>query len=791
MDFGIQPGAVVGGDFEVLRPLGSGGMGAVFVVMQRSIGRERALKVMHPQVASNAQMRARFVREAKIGAQIESAHVIEVIAAGVDDATGAPWLVTELLDGETLRGFVERDGPPPLPMQREILRQIGHAVGAAHHVGLVHRDLKPDNIFVARSRRQDSPFIVKLLDFGIAKMAAEAATQASMAVASPLWMAPEQSDTELPVTPATDVWALGLVTFFVMTGKNFWISAHSADANAMSILRELTMDDIPAASARASELGAHERLPPGFDAWFARCVARDPAARFPDAKAASQAFDHSFGATLSAGPSGGAWGPQPGRASLVSAPVIHVPQVSRPSSPAYVVGATSPSAGMPTPVSIPTPPISMPRESRRAGAPIGLIVAAVAVVAGGAAAAIYFATREAPAPPAPRASASASAQREGAKPETAKVDPSGPALADLFDRQKPEKTEAALAALRSACEAGFGDGCAGLGIAADRGWGSSIDVMESVRRFQAACDKGSELGCAHVGRALVNGTGGMSVDVERGAGMIKKACEAKARLACNLLGELHRSGRGVEKSEAKATELFRRACDEREQDACANLGLAMQFGRGTSVDKRAAMQLFDGACRGGSSIGCVRWGRGLAEGLDGTKDPVKAFGVFQRACDQGDLDGCNELGRAYDDHVGVAEDRAKAFELFERSCKGGSPFGCTSLGFAYLEGRGVKQDVARGRALYEDACKADVWLACANLGFIVYSGLGGAPPDPDRAKGLLEKACDNDIADGCNNLGLVYWEGKGTTARDQAKARELFKKACDRGSPKGCDNAKY
>ena len=291
----LSPGALYAGEFRVVRPLSEGGMGAVYVVEQHSTGKQRALKIMHPQLVGDESLRQRFVLEARIGARIESDHVIEVVAAGIDAATGTPWLAMELLQGETLAERVETMGPRHLDEVREVVAQLCHALGAAHRVGIVHRDLKPENVFLAVPRREGVRFVLKVLDFGIAKLVAEAETKQTAAMGSPLWMAPEQADLGDRISPATDVWALGLLVFWMLTGKELWKGAHVESPNAVQLLSEMKFTDLPSASDRAREYGRADRLPPGFDAWFARCVVRAPAARYVDAHAARLGFEEMIG----------------------------------------------------------------------------------------------------------------------------------------------------------------------------------------------------------------------------------------------------------------------------------------------------------------------------------------------------------------------------------------------------------------------------------------------------------------------------------------------------------------
>jgi serine/threonine protein kinase len=289
----IEPGMTVGGDFRVVSPLGEGGMGALFVAEQISVGRRRALKVMHRELLGDGRLRERFIQEAKVGATIDSEHVVEVVAAGFDEELGVPWLAMELLEGSDLATAIATRGPLSLSELDDVLEQLCHALAAAHRVGVVHRDLKPENVFLSRSRRsRGSSMVVRVLDFGIAKVVAEAReTGASTAaLGTPLFMAPEQTELTTTITPAADVWALGLIAFHALTGRHFWRAC--AGAPSMSaILREVLVDRVPAASSRAAELGGETtRIPPGFDDWFQRCVARDPAARFTDAAVAYESF---------------------------------------------------------------------------------------------------------------------------------------------------------------------------------------------------------------------------------------------------------------------------------------------------------------------------------------------------------------------------------------------------------------------------------------------------------------------------------------------------------------------
>ncbi|WP_165374338.1 MULTISPECIES: serine/threonine-protein kinase [Sorangium] len=296
----LQPAVgMLFGEFRIVRPLSAGGMGAVYIAEQASTGKLRALKLMHPQLCADTRLRERFEQEARVGALVESDHIVQVIAAGVDAASGVPWLAMELLEGEDLAQRMKRSGLLAPKDVHEIFQQLCHALGAAHRAGVVHRDMKPQNVFLAKANSATAPWSVKVLDFGIAKIAAEASTMATASLGTPLWMAPEQTDARGQITPATDVWALGLIAFAALTGRMYWRAANDPMGTAMPVLlREILFEPIDPASTRATALGRAGCVVHPFDAWFARCVAREPSQRF---QTAQEAFD-ALGPALFADP---------------------------------------------------------------------------------------------------------------------------------------------------------------------------------------------------------------------------------------------------------------------------------------------------------------------------------------------------------------------------------------------------------------------------------------------------------------------------------------------------------
>ncbi len=396
----LTPGSIFARDFRVVRILGQGGMGAVYEAEQADGGRRVALKLMHPSQVADARLRKRFAQEACVGRWIGSEHIVEVHRAGVDEASRIPWIAMELLQGETLAARIARhlpsQGLAPDDAWR-ILSQLCRALSAAHDKGVVHRDLKPENVFLAAAPHGDAPFTVKVLDFGIAKRLDphDRAQNRTTAIGTPLWMAPEQNH-DAEITPAADVWALGLVTFRMFTGRYYWLSANEPELNLARLYSELVTEALPTASMRADVLGRAHLLPARFDAWFARAVARDPRHRFAHAREAAEALASiappSF-APFARGQGSLTPTPEP-TLMLTSAPQI-------PSSPTVVL-----SAPPPAPMPSSPPPLAGSVARERSRLVLGLL--AVAVLVAGAVA-VTWAMRadegDKPAPPVAPASA--------------------------------------------------------------------------------------------------------------------------------------------------------------------------------------------------------------------------------------------------------------------------------------------------------------------------------------------------------------------------------------------------
>jgi serine/threonine-protein kinase len=245
-------------------------MGVVYEVEHLHTGQRFALKVLAERPGASVE---RFKREARAVSRIQSDHVVRVTDADVaSELNGAHFLVMELLDGDDLEHLT---GDRPVAPADVVtwLRQVARGLVKAHRSEIVHRDLKPENLFL--TRREDGSPLVKILDFGLAKMATEgnALTRSDSFLGTPGYMAPEQTDSHGPaITSRADLYALGLIAFKLLVGRTYWRPGSLAQ-----LLAQVLAEPMPPPSERGSSLG------PAFDAWFLRACDRDPARRFESA----------------------------------------------------------------------------------------------------------------------------------------------------------------------------------------------------------------------------------------------------------------------------------------------------------------------------------------------------------------------------------------------------------------------------------------------------------------------------------------------------------------------------
>ena len=315
-------GSVIADRYHVIRKLGEGGKGQVYLAEHERMGRKSAVKVLHPGMVHDADAISRFNREAANASRISHPNVAAIYDFG-ETSDGLIYLAMEYVEGEPLTNIIERVGALPAARAASIVRQAGEALAVAHEFGIVHRDLKPDNIMIARNR--DGSDCVKVVDFGIAKAAnveAQKVTRTGLIVGTPEYMSPEQLAGD-PLDGRSDIYSLALVGFAMLTGR---LPFPSETAQESMIMR---LTDRPRSLA---EMKPEVPWPAQLQAVMDRALSRDAAGRYTSAAE----FGHDFAAAIERMPRTVA---TEAGTKIMNTP--SVPQTAVAPAPTLITGATT------------------------------------------------------------------------------------------------------------------------------------------------------------------------------------------------------------------------------------------------------------------------------------------------------------------------------------------------------------------------------------------------------------------------------------------------------------------
>jgi eukaryotic-like serine/threonine-protein kinase len=273
-------GRLLGGRYRLERRVGCGGMASVWEADDQKLARRVAVKVLLGRHSGKDDASARFERETRAVARLRSPHIVQVFDYGVDG--GRPYMVMELLGGETLSARLRRTGRLTLARAAVLAQHIGKALATAHEVGIIHRDLKPGNVFLVDNHGED---LAKIFDFGISKALSalheQPLTHDDLVLGTPRFMSPEQLRESSRVDARADLWSFGVLLYLVCTGRLPFDGPNLKGA-IQAVVNE------PAPSVRGSvEDGVADEL----DAFFARALAKDPRDRFATALSMAEAFD--------------------------------------------------------------------------------------------------------------------------------------------------------------------------------------------------------------------------------------------------------------------------------------------------------------------------------------------------------------------------------------------------------------------------------------------------------------------------------------------------------------------
>ena len=338
MEMTWGPGRVIAGRYRLVSQLGQGGMGSVWRADHMSLSSPVAIKLIDSEIARRPEMLERFQREAQSSAALRSPHVVQILDYGVDE--GVPFIAMEMLEGESLAGRIARVGKLPFGDTVRIVAHVGRALAKAHEGNVIHRDLKPDNVFLVKN---DDKEIAKVLDFGIAKITGNGpgsgkgsnATRTGSILGTPSYMSPEQAQGTKTIDSRSDLWSLAVIAFECVVGQVPFQSEALGD-----LLIKICIHPIPVPSQIAM-------VPPGFDAWWAKASSRDPNLRFQSGKdlaeALRQVLTPDVGNANSSGPMSPAVAVM-GASNTVGASPIHVSAFT-PAGPYTPGGQYTPPSG--------------------------------------------------------------------------------------------------------------------------------------------------------------------------------------------------------------------------------------------------------------------------------------------------------------------------------------------------------------------------------------------------------------------------------------------------------------
>jgi serine/threonine protein kinase len=280
-------GDLIAGKYRLERELGRGGMGTVWSALHVTLNQRVAIKLIAGDQSRSADARLRFGIEAKAAARLRSRHVVQVYDDG-ETPDGTPYIVMEYLEGETLEERLERQKEMGLPEAVRIASHIGRALARAHARGIVHRDLKSGNVFLARTEDDELGWVAKVLDFGVAKLLTEvsgpSATKTGTIVGTPLFMSPEQIRGASQVDHRADLYSLGMVFYNMVTGS------HAFDGPSYSdVLVAICTEALPDIRVAAPWLS------PPLGAWFDKACAREREQRFQSADEMIEALQEAAG----------------------------------------------------------------------------------------------------------------------------------------------------------------------------------------------------------------------------------------------------------------------------------------------------------------------------------------------------------------------------------------------------------------------------------------------------------------------------------------------------------------
>jgi eukaryotic-like serine/threonine-protein kinase len=637
----LKPGMIVHKTYRIIRKLGHGGMGAVYLAEHILMGEPRALKFLSAELSADELFTSRFLREVRTLRQVRNAHVVTCgdLESAEDDSL---FFAMEFVDGPDLGTFLRRTTQPiDVPLALSFARSISDGLGAAHAKGIVHRDIKPENILMTR---EEESWVLKIADFGIvATRELNAYTRTGSLLLTPYYAAPEQwrgmRASELDCR--TDIYALGGVLYQLLTGQRAF------EAQDYHGWAQQHLAGTPQAPSRIRCDLADWK---GLDALVLSMLAKDREDRPKNVAELQSRLDNIVHVPrLTAGDVPGDRQPRSDlRKSWIHAPnwvlaafgvgvviaALMIPRFFRP-SPQTQKGQGSTQT---------TKPVAKALGVDTSATPSGSVVSihSPREVAGRAVATrpkpdtraagpnpeLRIKKELAPAEPKPSNLLEQGLKSpEGPKPlqapQATESNPSPTRAPVSIEDSKPHTRETSIyeieAKARSlfdsgeysnakplfeqACAGGSGEACDYLGLIFTKGAGVRIDNSKAALFYELACNAGEGTGCSELGYRYLNGIG-VPIDYTRAVNLSRKGCDSGSIVGCENLGLLYARGDGVPKDDQQADALWAKACDKGVSRGCGHLGQMYLQGRGVPRNIQKARDLLGKGCSLGDQRAC-------------------------------------------------------------------------------------------------------------------------------------------------------------------------------------------
>jgi serine/threonine-protein kinase len=650
----LAVGSLVKNKYKIVKILGKGGMGVVYLADHMLLGGQVALKFLAAGLSHNPQFIKRFRNEAQAAFSLRHPNIVQVLDLDQTE-DGSLFIAMEYVEGNSLREALdeERSGFG-VPRALEMAHGMVSGLAAAHARGIVHRDVKPENVLLARAA--DGREQPKVLDFGIAAMA-KSSTQSNLTRGRLLtaeYAAPEQW-MEMPAAEMdgrTDLYATGCVFYEMLTGGTPF-HAHTLDG--WSQQHQMEMPHLP--SEQRPELANW----PGLDQLVMRMLAKNRNDRPQDAEVLSL-LDAVLSGPVQKRPEKAA-----GSAGTRRQTIIEDSEAGQ--EPVYV------------PVSQPVPPPEPPREQKFPGWAWGAL--AVLALAAGISMAWLYAPKPHPVntistytPPVvvPPAKTDLNNGPANPKPSDLQKPLSAPNKNDKPAIEKPASPQDQKPAQADNTKTSIVLPKIDLSQIIKSTPVNPPPVVNPRPAVNPPVQQPSISDITQQAIALYN-----QKRFAEASPLLDKACTGGSGEACKDLASLYHDGNGVGKNGLLAASLYAKACSSSPPKGCNTLGVMYHNGDSVAQNDVRAADLYSQACNAGDALGCTNLGNSYWNGRGVSPDDVRAASLYSRACDAGNGAGCSSLGSCYLLGRGAAKDPAKARQMYIKGCGLGNQWGCDRL----------------------------------------------------------------------------------------------------------------